>query len=323
MSTASYLMNTSAVGDSVCTIPTVKALINEDKLYKVLANKRNCEILRLCGIDENFIVELNSVEEITAFDPKDSTLVCANIPGHAAYRIHLIDLFSIFPINAMLKPEEKNVQAVSGLLPSFKDEPWWPQGLGAYVVIGIGYVHKSRRLPVKAYSEIVEYCKSRGFGVVLLGSSRSPSSKQPVNFQEHPKKGCLDLINQTTIAESVAIMKDARCVITVDSGLVYLAALTDVPIVCGYTFVDPYYRKPYRNGLKGWNFFPVTTRSECKYCSNEFDNACPKGEGFSCAASLNGEDFIEAIKKVPPPSLEAVEAAVPHSPKAVKKPAKS
>lgn len=304
MALVTYYSNTSAVGDTVCVVPTVRALINEKKLYKVLANKRNCEIFRLCGIEEEFIVELASVEEVATFDPQGSTLVCANIPGHAAYRIHLVDLFSIFPINAMLKPEEKNVQAVSGKLPSLRDKDWWPQGLGDYVVIGVGYVHKSRRLPVKAYKEIVKYCTGAGLNIVLLGSSRSPSSKQPVNFEEHPKDGCIDLINMTTVSESVAIMSKAQCVIGVDSGLIYLAALTSTPIVCGYTFVDPYYRAPYRRNQKGWEFYPVEPRGECKYCSNdlamfgvEFDNCCPKGNGFECAATLSGEDFIEAIKK--------------------------
>lgn len=314
MALVTYYSNTSAVGDTVCVVPTVRALINDRKLHKVLANKRNCEIFRLCGIEEEFIVELNSVEEIAAFDHQGSTLVCANIPGHAAYRIHLVDLFSIFPINAMLKPEEKNVQAVSGKLPSLKDKDWWPQGLSDYVVIGVGYVHKSRRLPVKAYKEIVKYLTGLKYNIVLLGSSRSPSSKQPVNFEEHPKDGCIDLINMTSISESVAIMRGAQCVIGVDSGLIYLAALTETPIVCGFTFVDSFYRAPYRRNIKGWKFYPVEPRGECKYCSNdlamfgtEFDNNCPKGEGFSCAATLAGEDFIEAIKlaTTPPKKIKS------------------
>lgn len=302
MALVTYYANLTAVGDVVCCLPTVKALISEKKLYKVLVPKKFVDLFAVCGVDKDFIVEATN-EEAIAFDANGSEKVCANIPGHAAYRIHLVDLFSVFPINAILKPHEKCVAAVPELLPMKAIESLYPFS-DPYVVIGVGYAHKSRRLPVKAYKEIVEFCKKKGYNVVLLGASRLPTSKQPINFDEHPKDDCIDLIDKTTIPESIAIMGRAKCVIGVDSGLIYLASVTDVPIVCGYSFVDPHYRAPYRHGEKGWKFFPVEPRGECKYCSNdlamfgvEFDSACPKGNGFECSATLNGKDFITEIKK--------------------------
>jgi len=176
MALVTYYVNLTAVGDAVCAIPTVKALISEKKLYKVLVPKKFVDLFAVCGVDKDFIVEV-TLEEAVAFDANGSEKVCANIPGHAAYRIHLVDLFSVFPINAILKPHEKCVRAVPELLPNLEDKDWWPQGLGDYVVIGVGYAHKSRRLPVKAYKEIVEFCVKKGYNVVLLGASRLPTSK--------------------------------------------------------------------------------------------------------------------------------------------------
>lgn len=302
MAKVTYYCNTSAVGDTVCAIPTIKALIAEDKLYKVLVANKFVNLLEVCGVDKSFIVE-STPETAMEFDGNGSEKICANIPGHAAYRIHLVDLFSIFPINAVLKPEEKCVRAIPELLPLKKIEHFAPFS-DPYVVIGVGYVHKSRRLPVKTYSGIVAFCKNKGYNVVLLGASRTPTSKQPVNLEEHPKDGCIDLIDKTTLLESIAIMSKAACVIGVDSGFIYLASVTDAPIVCGYTFVDPHYRMPYREGKKGWKFYPVEPRGECKYCSNDlamfgvpFDSECPKGHGFSCSSTLHHSDFIREIKK--------------------------
>jgi len=151
---------------------------------------------------------------------------------------------------------------------------------------------------------LVAYGKKTGIGIVLLGGHRRPESKKPIHFQDYPKEGCIDLIGQTSIKDSVSIMNEAACVVGVDSGLIYLASLTDTPIVCGYTFVDPHYRMPYRHGVMGWRFFSVEPRSSCKYCSNglamfgvAFDNNCPYGKDYECATSLNGKDFVRAVKR--------------------------
>jgi len=58
-------------------------------------------------------------------------------------------------------------------------------------------------------------------------------------------------------------------IIGLDNGLIHLAGMTDVPIVAGYTTVDPYYRVPYRHGVKGWNCYVVEPTSECRYCQTE------------------------------------------------------
>lgn len=298
MSIVSYWVNCSAVGDTVCCVPVVKALIAEGKLYKVFGSARTCEILRICGIAENLIVQATP-EEVTAFDLNGSELVGANCPGHAAYRIHLVDLFSAFPINAILKPEEKCVAADPELLP---DISHLPLASGRYVVIGVGFAQLSRKLPLKAYTAVVNYCKDHQLDVVLLGGQRK-NSQNPICFEGYPDEDCTNLIDKITIAESVAVMADAACVVGIDSGLIHLASLTETPIVCGFTCVDPYYRAPYRHGIKGWGFYPVEPRSDCKYCTNRlamfgvaFDVKCPFGKGYECATSLHADDYVAKLK---------------------------
>jgi hypothetical protein len=220
----------------------------------------------------------------------------ANAPGKAAYRIHLVDLFTVFPINAILKPEEKCVEAEASRLP-----PNPLQGKN-YVVIGVGHAVPSRKLPVDVFKDVVSHCRGAGGEVVLLGAQR-PNPVNPIHFDGYPKDECIDLIGKTSFSESVSIMSGARCVIGVDSGLIYLASLTSVPIICGYTYVDPYYRMPFRNGELGWNFYCVEPRGPCRYCSNgiamfgvEFDTACPRNMNYSCTTSFDSADFIRYIK---------------------------
>ena len=296
MATVTYLINCSALGDAVCCIPATKALIAENKLYKVLIPEKFCEVFELCDVDPAFIVPTNREVEMK-FDLNGSTLVTAYEARRAPYRIHLVDMFSVFCMNAILKPEEKCIRANIKKLPSVDLKK-------PFIVVGVGYAEESRKMPVNAFKDIVAYGKKTGIDIVLLGAPRRQQSKNPIKFDEYPKEDCTDLIGKTSIKESVAIMNEAACVVGVDSGLIYLASLTDTPIVCGYTFVDPHYRIPYRRRVMGWRFYPVEPRATCKYCSNglvmfgvPFDNSCPYGKDYECATSLHGKDFIRAIKR--------------------------
>lgn len=294
MELVTYWANCTALGDVVCTIPIIKALLKEQRLFKAIVPPKFYELFILCDIPEHFVIPLTA-EEIPKFDLKESTLVRANSPGRAAYRMHLLDLFSVFPVNAILKPEEKWVQVNAERLPAYNHPELLP---GPYVVVGTGYAVQSRKMPTKIFCEIVKYCKAKDYWVVLLGSQRQ-NSKNPIIFDGFPTDGCIDLIDKTTLSESLSIIRDAACVVGMDSGLIHLASLTDVPIVCGFTYVDPYYRAPFRQGSQSHKFYPVEPRGACKYCSNglamfgvEFDHTCPLGKNYECVRTLEAADFL-------------------------------
>lgn len=292
-----YIINCSALGDTVCCIPAIKTLLKSNKLYKVICYKNIEQLLLLCDIPKDFIVTLNS-DALTPFDPKDSFVIEAYQKDRAPYRMHLTDIFSVFPLNAILRPEEKSVSANAHKMPVNQHID------KEYVVIGCGYALESRKLQSHVFNDIVKYCRTCNLEVILLGSQRA-TLDQPIHFDEYDKSECVDLINKTSIAESISIMNNAKCVIGVDSGLIYLASLTETPIICGYTFVDPIYRMPYRHGQLGWNCYPVEPHSECRYCSNliaafdvTFDVECPKNKQFECSQQLKSEDFIRCIDEV-------------------------
>jgi len=299
MATVTYWVNCPALGDAICCIPIVKALIAEGKLYKVLIPKKFCELFWVCDVDRKYIVE-STKESVATFKLNGSESVSACAVRRAPYRIHLVDMFSVFSLNAILKPEEKCNKANPDRLPKPKVGLYNP-----YIVLGIGYALESRKMPLEVFEAVVRYCKHRNIDVVLLGGQRQQGTKQPIVFDGYPREGCIDMIDRTTMTASVAIMKDAACVVGIDSGLIYLASLTDVPIVSGFTFVDPYYRMPYRHGVKGWQFYPIEPKGECKYCSNklamfgvEFDTKCPLGMAYECVTTLDSKDFIKALKKI-------------------------
>ena len=97
-------------------------------------------------------------------------------------------------------------------------------------------------------------------------------------------------------------MDSAIAVVGADTGLIHLAACTDVPIICGYTTVDPDLRMPYRHNELGWNLTPITPpKSDCRYCSSSLFlnnvnfNECLQKE-YQCIDSLSAEAFINELK---------------------------
>lgn len=130
-----------------------------------------------------------------------------------------------------------------------------------YVVICCGYTAKIREFFPQYINEIVQYLKSKDFVVVFLGKKETSDGlnhiiegtfKEEINLKEG-----INLIDKTSLLEAAKIMEQSKLVIGLDSGLTHVAACTDVPIVCGYTSVNPLHRMPYRNNQMGWNFFPV------------------------------------------------------------------
>lgn len=130
-----------------------------------------------------------------------------------------------------------------------------------YAVICCGHTAKIREFLPQYINEIVQYLKSKDFTVVFLGKKETSDGlnhiikgtfKEEINFKEG-----IDLIDKTSLLEAAKIMEESKLVIGLDSGLTHVAACTDVPIVCGYTSVNPLHRAPYRHNEFAWNFFPV------------------------------------------------------------------
>ena len=136
-------------------------------------------------------------------------------------------------------PQAESVSANSllGALP-----PGEPVQLGANVV-GAGFVllHPFARGQGKslASDEIRKLCQVMSpRQVVLVGQhSGAPLSGLP--------RCCLDLSNQTTLAQLIWLLRQAAFVVTVDSGPAHLAAAMKRPMLAIHTWSDPRFVGPF------------------------------------------------------------------------------
>lgn len=228
-------------------------------------------------------------------------------------RTHLTDhAFSVLCDEQPVDPNDKNYLKLSGASLEF-GRALCKQALrvkpGKFVVVTTGFTAANRRVEDEQINTLCKYIRSQlSLDVVFLGStakSESEGHTQATFSDGIDYRLGIDYRDQTIPFEAACIMSQAACVVGVDNGLLHLAASSDVPIVGGFTSVDPRHRLPYRHGKLGWNYYVVQPEAEklpCRFCQTQgnlvfdFDwRSCYYGN-YACTKSLKTSDWIQAIE---------------------------
>lgn len=177
-----------------------------------------------------------------------------------------------------------------------------------YFVVTTGFTSKARRWRRESISEVCEYITSIGYTPVFLGRSFTEAYNGEGivgNFDVDLSKG-ISLLDQTTLLEAHGIMANAKTVIGVDNGLIHLACLSEVPVICAFTSVLKNHRMPFRKNELGWNFYAIENEElKCHGCQSkmsfppiDFDFRNCFYDDYKCVDLLTSDKFIEQIKKV-------------------------
>jgi ADP-heptose:LPS heptosyltransferase len=311
-------LNAGALGDITASLPTLLLLHKRNQLEKIILNPRFIEYFKLFFPDE-LLFDADKQKDVK--NEKGETLRILDLVADkdcpvmklgnetksliTSLHISLIDIASINLTGCILKPEEKNYPLVDATkLPENKVKS------KKYVVIAYGYTSPLRKMKVNAFNAMRNYLIKKGYDVVLLGSTKhsltySDGSVVEPKYQGISYKGCIDMIDKTSLVEALSIINGSCGIIGLDNGLIHLAALTEVPIVCGYTTVDPYFRLPYRHNEMGWNVYTVEPDSECRYCQTSnfvllgIDFAkCPDNNSAQCTESLHPDKWMSVITDI-------------------------
>lgn len=180
-------------------------------------------------------------------------------------------------------------------------------GIEKYVVVTLNYTSETRRFLPKVANPVIDFIVAKEYTPVFLGSAKAPVNGGEA-IQSHTtgadlSKG-LSLLDRTSLEEAQAILGGATAVVGVDNGLLHLAATSQVPIVAGFTNVDPKTREPYRNGVKGWKWHNVVPTNElaCRYCQSRW-HLCYKVKFTECwykdyqCLDLNPDEFIFYLRQ--------------------------
>lgn len=179
-----------------------------------------------------------------------------------------------------------------------------------YVVITTGYTAEVREFIPNSVCTLISYVKSKGYTPVFLGQKQTATGGHHViqgTFDNNiPYSKGVNLCDKTTLLQAAKIMAGAKAVIGVDNGLLHVAACTDVPIVAGYTTVLPSKRVPYRDGVRGKNWYPVVPDKDlaCRFCQSntnflyEVNYTKCFEKDLACVKQMTATKFIAHLSKI-------------------------
>ena len=144
----------------------------------------------------------------------------------------------------------------------------------SYTAIALGAAHFTKRIPLIKLQEIITQLQGE---IVLLGGKEDVALAQ--ELENTTAKPLINACGILSLKASAGMVKNAKCLITPDTGLMHIAAAFNTPIysVWGNTVPEfgmyPYSKAPF--------FIKELKDLSCRPCSKIGYKKCPKGH-FKC-----------------------------------------
>lgn len=158
-----------------------------------------------------------------------------------------------------------------------------------YVAFVIAGTYKTKKLPIEKISEI---CQKTNYPVILLGGKKEFDEGEKVLSQSNGN--VLNFAGKINLNKSASLVRDAKMVLTNDTGLMHIAAAFKKKILSfwGNTVAD--------FGMEPYQTNPASKRMEvanlkCRPCSKLGYQKCPK-KHFKCMNEINVDEAVKWIE---------------------------
>jgi len=301
-------LNNGGLGDLVASLPAVLHAATQNTDVIVWAPSYAVEFTRTILPSNIKVMDFRDVEQRNKYSSAVQTLSAT----HSPMRMHLTDFASTMIVDKILDPHEKNyLKFPVNTVDLSKYE--LPE---KFVVLTPGYTAPVREWLPNIVNDIAKFIISKEYSVVFLGTDKTLTvakfdNGKSVEYKGHFDKGVdytlgLNLVNKTSLNEACAIMSRAKVVVGLDNGLLHLAGCTDVPIIGGFTNVEPKHRMPYRNDVLGHNYSPIVPPAslECRFCQSnmsfvyEFDFKNCYYKDYKCTKLVDAQKYIAELDKL-------------------------
>jgi lipopolysaccharide heptosyltransferase II len=164
-----------------------------------------------------------------------------------------------------------------------------------YIAIVIGAKHATKMLPVDKVAELIVKLKRP---VVLIGGKEDEMRAEEIvdktgnGFSDYIYNGC----GKYSLQQSASIVKQAKLVITNDTGLMHIAAAFNKNIISIWGNTIPAFgMTPFLpDASTAKNYISEVKNLNCRPCSKIGFNKCPKGH-FKC---MNEQDLEKIISQL-------------------------
>jgi ADP-heptose:LPS heptosyltransferase len=320
----------SSIGDIVLTFPVVLAIKSFFPTCQVdFATKKSFkDLLQACPvIDEVFLLEdsLQTLRRNINLGQYDVILdLHHNLRTRILLRFHLnkvirfpknnfekwlLTTFKIFP-KQRKHVVERYLSTLSGLVPN------WPLNFAthkyvipsaaqfdilerfdlapkSYLAVAIGAQFATKRLPTDL---LVELIQKINIPVLLLGGKEDQFAANEI-LDQCKSNRIFSAVGSASIHESAWLVKNAKALLTHDTGLMHIGASFDIPlhVIWGNTIRD-FGMYPYRLEQEDVFNYEVSGLS-CRPCSKIGHQSCPKGH-FSCMRKQDLTQIAAAINQL-------------------------
>ena len=303
-----YFLNSGAVGDLVACSAVVNYAIktfhtprNTDYRVAVMEDLKPLfshlvPAEKLISIEEGLKLKDFAIRKFNM----DRNTAMKNVSVLTASRFHLVQYASIGLL-------ARNLDLKDVPYPALPEVPVSHFGIDfdRAVVFVVTYRDTSRMWPKEEILKTAQAVHDMGLQPVFIGKTGGMANWKnylaKADF-EYPGFG-VNLLDKTSLLEMATLMSKSRLVVGMDSGPLHVAMTSNVPVIIGFTNVDPALRIPYRKDA-----VTLVVNSEplfCRYCQSDWNldfwnfNKCPRQmEKPECTTYMTAEKFVKEIKKV-------------------------
>jgi ADP-heptose:LPS heptosyltransferase len=203
--------------------------------------------------------------------------------------IHSVDFVSYGMFRKILKPEHKHYD----INYTYLDKENVIKRIGDEIKLGdkiiLIHPHKAywatRTWEPENWQWIVDNIKYwyPEYKIISIGGDRTSLLPESKMDNRVILNGVIDMYNQFSLLESLALMDLSDILVTMDTGVLHLAGASTIDIVCAFTTVNSLYRLPYREGVFGKDCFWVDTDCPFNVYNHKFITDrmtitdCPQG----------------------------------------------
>ena len=162
--------------------------------------------------------------------------------------IHLVDYYlkivkaagaSDVGVQFVLPQDDVAADSVRKLLAKHSIEP------DNYAVLVPGSAREDKRWPIERFAQLADRISS-SFGLSVIMAGSAPERSYIEKSKETANVSVANLAGKTSLAELVALLKDARLVVSGDTGPGHIAAALGVPVVLIFGPTNPARVEPYK-----------------------------------------------------------------------------
>ena len=272
-----YIVKIHLLGESLPELVKNLKAENFDLVIDLHHNLRTLRIKRALGVKSHSFNKLNWQKWLLV-----------NLKINKLPTVHIVDRYLDTTKSLGIKNDHEGLDFFYSANDAAKACDLLSNSSESYVAVVLGANHATKQLPIdKVVTLCQELIKLNATPVLVGGKGETALAQQVIN-QVGLDSPLINLVGQTSLGTSAAVINLCKAVFTNDTGLMHIAASLKKPVITYWG-----------NTTTAFGMYPYLTQHfnsevedlSCRPCSKIGYNKCPKGH-FKC---MNDQKLEESL----------------------------